>query len=150
MSVAHILNIRNKLISKLAIAENIAVLILTPRTCVYLVNIDRHILVRMLFFVIIPLFIMPLVAVNFVNTGRVVGTSLAMKSIRIGFEPSLMPRGFDTIFIAGKLGNSSINNSQTPPSEILYIKFASLFQSLKSPTTETDNAFGAHTLKTTP
>ena len=55
-------------------------------------------------------------AVNLVNTGCVVGTSLAMKSIRIGFEPSLMPRGFDTIFIAGKLGNSL--NKQLPDAAV--------------------------------
>ena len=116
VSVAHILNIRNKFISKLAIAENIAVLILTPRTCVYLINIDRHILVRMLFFVVIPLFIMPLVAVNLVNTRCVVGTSLAMKSIRICFKLSLMPRSFDTIFIAGKLRNSL--NKQLPDAAV--------------------------------
>ena len=86
VSVAHFFYIRNKLLGELSIAEYIAVLVFSPRTCVHFIYIDRRVLVRVSFLVLKPLAVVPFITVNFIYTRCVIRSCLAMECIWVGFH----------------------------------------------------------------
>ena len=106
VSVAHLLNIRNKLVRELAVAVEFSVVIFAPRARVYLVNVDSLALVGMILFVLYPLAVVPRIIIDMIGARSVVGTGLAKESVGICFENALIPRSLHAVLVAGKFPNA--------------------------------------------
>ena len=56
----------------------------------------------MLFLILIPLAIVPLIVIDVVGTGSVVGTGLTMEGEGVGFHQAIVPRGLYAVLVAAE------------------------------------------------
>ena len=101
--IAHFLYIGNKLLGKLAVAVEVAVVIFAPRARVYLVNVDRTGLVGMSVLELVPCGVVPLVVIDMICAGSVVGTGLAVESVGVGLHYAVVPRSLYAVLVAAEL-----------------------------------------------
>ncbi len=98
VSIAHFLNIRNKLVCELLVAEIILAVFL-PRTRVNLVNINRAVVNVRFCKLFLIRFVRPLEAVEVEELRRGVRTKLHMSSVRVGFQLYQTVGGFNAEFV---------------------------------------------------
>lgn len=106
IDMTRVLGVEGGLVDGLTVTRGVTIFVLAPEAYICLMGVSERTLIQVLFFMVVPLFVVPLMTIGLMGAEYIIKADLTVGDVEVDFRPSLVPQDFSAVFVTNGLKGS--------------------------------------------